>query len=181
MKMKKVINFCIALLLLMCSCNKGASLVCNVSYDDTLTVENFLDVAKKDFEPYSKKYAVFYESQITFTNDITSDSVNIEHVMNVVQNRETCVQIHHQDGKSYTISTEAWWLEDMPINLDEIISLDSAITRLQMADIVKPKSRYCVLRNILGPKPTTPAYIFGTVGTSFVRVDAITGDVSSIE
>lgn len=181
--MKKVIfMLLLAFASLLCSCgsrnNDNAGLK-----SDVVTIDNFLEVTKADFATEFKKSnkAVFYESQITFVNNVDEDPGNIERVMNVVQDTSMCTQFVHQGGNTYITKTQSWWLEDMPINLDTIISLDSAITRLQHANIQKPKSRYCVLRHIVGPTPTTPAYIFGTVGTGFVRVDGLTGDVSEIK
>ena len=173
----------IAALLAFTSCNSCSRDEAAKPKNVEVTIDNFLSVAKADFASEVKKSekAVFYESQITFTNIITADTIGIERVMNVVQDTLVCVQFYHQNGNTYITRTQSWWLEDMPINLDNIISLDSAITRLQMADIVKPKSRLCTLRRILGPTPTAPAYIFGSMGTGFVQVNAITGAVSEIK
>ena len=155
------------------------------SYSATteITVDNFLDIAKADLATESSKSenVVFYESQITFSNFITSDTVGIERVMNVIQDTSMCIQFHHRGTKTYITKTHSYWLEDIPVNLDRLITLDSAITRLNMANVPKPKTRICILRNVLGPTPTTPAYIFGTHGTGFVRVDGYTGEVSTIE
>ena len=140
------------------------------SYSATteITVDNFLDIAKADLASESSKSenVVFYESQITFSNFITSDTVGIERIMNVIQDTSMCIQFHHRGTKTYITKTNSYWLEDVPVNL---------------ANVPKPKTRICILRNVLGPTPTTPAYIFGTHGTGFVRVDGYTGVVSTIE
>lgn len=176
--MKKIIFLFASLIAVLAfsSCTKKRSVA--------VTVDNFLEVAKEDFATESQKSdaAVFYESQITFTDNITAEgTVRIERVMNVIQDTSMCIQFYHQKNSTFVTRTQTWWLEDMPVDLDHIISLDSAIKRLQMADIIKPQSRLCVLRRILGPKPTDPEYIFGSMGTGFVSVNAVTGDVNTIE
>lgn len=181
--MKKVIFMLLpAFVSLLCSCgfnnNDNAGLK-----SGAVTIDSFLEVTKADFATELKKSnkAVFYESMITFVNTVDEDPGNIERVTNIIQDTSMCIQFVHQGGNTYITKNPSWWLKGLPINLDSIISLDSAIIRLQQANIQKPKSRYCVLRYDSCPTQITPAYIFGPDSTRFVRVDGLTGDVSEIK
>jgi hypothetical protein len=58
-----------------------------------------------------------------------------------------------------------------------VLDLPDAIQRLKEANQVLPDGDKVTLRQPLSP-PFRAQYIFGTVGTFFVSVDAITGEVT---
>jgi hypothetical protein len=73
------------------------------------------------------------------------------------------------------------WLGDCPMNLDSLVlDLPDAIERLKETNQVLPTGDKVTLRQPLSP-PFRALYIFGTVGTFFVSVDAITGEVKLLE
>lgn len=170
-----------------CTGDKSGESNKNLKMNDiVVTVKNATDVIKVDFNsvesitPDSK----FYESQIVFDTTLTGDNVNtigVKSMMNVIQSGRHCHQFYHSviDGKDRNeeIVVNDWWLEDVVIDLNKIISLDEAITKLYKSNVVKPNTNCCTLRCPLGPKVENPKYIFGTIHTGFVYVDAITGEV----
>lgn len=56
----------------------------------------------------------------------------------------------------------------------------TARNRLYKANLVLPDGDKMVIRQPLTPKWKEPLYIFGTLGTGFVYVDAITGKVATL-
>lgn len=120
----------------------------------------------------------FYESQIVFSGNCGEDSLRIVSLMNVFQADSMCFQFIYRLDTTAIVKTNDYWLEDVAININNIISLDSALIQLHKADIMKPLSPAVTLRNPLGPTLTTPGYIFGSRKTFFVKVDAITGKVA---
>jgi len=73
------------------------------------------------------------------------------------------------------------WLGDCPMNLDSLVlDLPDAIERLKETNQALPTGDKVTLRQPLSP-PFRALYIFGTVGTFFVSVDAITGEVKLLE
>ena len=69
------------------------------------------------------------------------------------------------------------WLGDCVMHLDSLVlDLPDAIEALKETNQVLPDSDKVTLRQPLSP-PFKARYIFGTAGTFFVSVDAITGEV----
>lgn len=87
------------------------------------------------------------------------------------------------DKKGKVIENEVeqvvgYWLGDMRMPLDSLVlDLADAIQKLQETDIVLPEGDKVTLRTPAAP-PFRPLYIFGTHGTFFVAVDAISGEVT---
>ena len=70
------------------------------------------------------------------------------------------------------------WLGDCVMHLDSLVlDLPDAVARLKEANQVLPDGDKVTLRQPLSP-PFRALYIFGTVGTFFVSVDAVTGEVA---
>ena len=73
------------------------------------------------------------------------------------------------------------WLGDCNMVLDSLVlDLPDAIQKLKEANQVLPEGDKVTLRQPLSP-PFKAQYIFGTVGTFFVSVDALTGEVSVLD
>lgn len=84
---------------------------------------------------------------------------------------------HFNDGTNLSDSISGFWVEDNPLNEEQIkFSYEQAFERLMQANIVKPHSRYVTLRKQVGPIDANPQYIFGNIKEQ-VYVDAVTGDV----
>ena len=70
------------------------------------------------------------------------------------------------------------WLGDCVMHLDSLVlDLPDAIEKLKQTNQVLPDGDKVTLRQPLSP-PFKAMYIFGTVGTFFVSVDAVTGEVA---
>lgn len=189
--MKKLIfGLVLAIMAVFSSCTGNKSENGNNSVlkmnDVVVNVKNATDVIKVDFNTVESVTpgSMFYESQIVFDTILTVDNANtigIKSIMNVIQAGRQCHQFYHSviegKGRNEEIVVNDWWLEDVVIDLSKIITLDEAITKLNQSNVVKPKSNRCTLRCPLGPKVENPKYIFGTISTGFVYVDAITGEV----
>lgn len=71
------------------------------------------------------------------------------------------------------------WMGDDKMELDSLVlDLSDAMKKLQESDIILPEADKVVLRRPLMP-PFSTYYIFGTYGTFFVLVDAVTGEVTT--
>lgn len=82
-----------------------------------------------------------------------------------------------ENGPKEVLYDGAFYLENLPLNDGPTeFSFEQALDRLMRANVVKPHSRYVVLRKPLGPKPCNAQWIFGNKNQS-VFVDAVTGDV----
>lgn len=168
---------------MMGSCQKESKDKKPLKKETVVTIANFNEVLKNDFNPIKDTCgkAVFYESQIALTAPVSNEGIEIESVINVFQAANMSYQIIRKGEDKNIVKVNDYWLEDVAIDVDKIISLDSAITRLKESNIVKPNSKMVTLRNPLGPKVTNPGYVFGQRSTGYVKVDAITGEVSPIK
>lgn len=69
------------------------------------------------------------------------------------------------------------WLEDVKIEGSvKMLTFKDALDKLYQADIVKPTSNFCTLRQALLPTVTEPQYIFGNA-KGWVTVGAVSGKV----
>ena len=189
-QMKKLFYFCLVVMsFVLSSCGSCTS---DNGKDETIKVEKkeisvkeLVELCKSDFEAVTdtNPKAMFYESDIVLSSSIASDTEDytVVKALNVVQSNGWCLRFSHDKDTTVVFKDNTYWLEDRPIDLDEIISLDSAITRVKMANIIKPDSKAVVLRKILGPKPLNTMYIFGQTHTGFIYVDAVTGEVGQLE
>lgn len=182
--MRKFFYF-LALLLtsVMVSCSKKPANEPQSQEIDSVTISNFNSALEQDFKAIkdSASTAVFYESQIVLNKPITEDSFEIVSVMNVFQAGEYCYQVVHNGSNTKTSKIHSWWLEDLAINPEKIITLDSALTRLNQANIKKPMSNLITLRKPVGPTLVNPSYYVGSIKEGFVKVDAITSNVTPVE
>lgn len=113
------------------------------------------------------------------TNDVKEIVNTFQKIVKSGDGYDTMVyQLKHCKDGTYEIDSVAgWWAEDSPLNDEPIkLSFNDAFNQVMKANIVKPQSRYCVLRKEVGPKDCNPQYIFGNT-KSQVYVDAVTGNV----
>ena len=78
------------------------------------------------------------------------------------------------------------WAGDFAIEHPELVmDFDKAVECLYKAAadslVVLPAGDKMTFRRPVGPDALVPLYIFGTVGTNFVSVNAVTGEVAPIE
>lgn len=159
--------------------------------DGVISVENYLIKDFATMDTVAAKY-VWYETCIKLTGEVdTLEAVSFEMVSNVFQvttqvGESFTTDVYcgkHVDGKEwFDIKKNAFWVEDcdMTIYKDSLITFEQAFDALQKANCSKPKSVFCTLRKQVGPVDANPQYIFGNENRGLVYVDAVTGDVSTI-
>lgn len=153
-----------------------------------LDVENVISTDRETMFLIAGDNVRWYETTIVLSEPLSAPNCtnDVKEVVNTFQKiikkgngYDTMVyQLKHSKDGTYEIdSVHGWWAEDYPLNNEPIkIDFNDAFNQLMKANIVKPQSRYCVLRKEVGPKDCNPQYIFGNI-KSQVYVDAVTGDV----
>ena len=176
--------------------SKDSVAVDSVALADTAAVkvaklvpERIISTDRQDmFLNYKQDYR-WYETQLVLKDwidapDFDGTIEKATSVFQVVDEVGQSADVHvvylettETNRTSYSI--EGFWIEDSPMNDDPIvITYEEAWKRLQEANIVKPHSKKCVLRNSVGPKSANAQWVFGNIRQT-VFVDAKTGEVSS--
>lgn len=188
--MKKVfIVFAVALGMLLTSCNKCSNGT-KVINEEESTIEM---VNQNDwnamFAQYDETRLCWYECDMKLVDFLDAEcNGEIEDLVNVYQviipidstSYNTWVyKIQHFKGhEAIKDSTQGFWIEDAPLDINEIkISYREAYDKVMAVNLPKPHSRYVTLRNPLGPIAVNPQYVFGNV-ESQIWVDAVTGEIS---
>ena len=150
----------------------------------------------------------FYECQAhyMYNFDTMVDTNQVVWIRNVFQYKDTCYEIFHFADSNeisnlvvyiselikpyhYTIDTnevdytltlvvEDYWLEDQPMNLNEVkYTLKDAYDILMAAEGIKPNSNFVVMRQPITepPYPIHPYYIFGSM-IDCMAIDSYTGE-----
>ena len=151
-----------------------------------------LDSAKADYAEAiaaaSDSTVGFYEIEMVLDNPISDiregKEVKLESARTVIQIDSLVKFIDREyNEKGQIVNTETseevgLWVGDLNMPLDSLaFDLPDAIQRLKESDIILPEGDKVTLRQPLNP-PFRTYYIFGTHGTFFIAVDAITGEVS---
>lgn len=154
-----------------------------------LVPERIISTDRQDmFLNYKQDYR-WYETQLVLKDWIDSPDFNgsVEKVISVFQvveeygkSADVHVIFFETTGtERKTNVVEGFWIEDYPMNEDHIaITYAEAWKKLQEANITKPHSKKCVLRNAVGPKEANPQWVFGNIHEC-VFVDATTGEVTA--
>ena len=88
------------------------------------------------------------------------------------------VMITHTPDTTATDVKHGFWVEDFPLNDEEIkITFKDAYDKVMATNSPKPHSKHVVLRKEVGPVATNVQYIFGN-NKAQLYVDAVTGTVS---
>lgn len=152
-----------------------------------VTIENFNTLLNNDYG-YVKSLdstAIYYETDIVFTDAVSADSFEIDSCINVVQSHRTCYLFKHGGVLADSVfKVNDYWMECCQIDPSKVITLDVAIQQLMKANLPKPNSKLCVLRWILGPNSLkeNPGYYFGdNHHAPWVKVDAYTGEVTIVD
>lgn len=146
---------------------------------------------KMYMDSIDNKY-MYFETTYTFSGNVdtltTPDVVSVTNVFETVDEAKSEPTVYiakHtfgvKDSTSWDVKKGSFWLEDFDLRDYEYkLTVENAFRVMNMANVVKPKSKYCVLRAQLGPKKTNPQYIFGNDNTGTVFVDALNGNVSTV-
>ena len=153
-----------------------------------------LPQAKADYtealaEVGNPELTAFYEIEMQLNKPVSAlnygEDVQLLNALTVIQAGEKNVKFigrtYNEKGEVVGTETEykrGDWFGDCAMNLDSLVlDLPDAIEKLKETNQVLPDGDKVTLRQPLSP-PFRPLYIFGTVGTFFVAVDAWTGEVS---
>jgi len=153
-----------------------------------------LDQAKADYAVALEEVGIpaltaFYEIEMQLDKPVSAiakdEDVQLLKALTVIAAGNKTVKFIDRtyDKKGRVISEEVDyghgdWLGDCKMELDSLVlDLPDAIQRLKEANQVLPDGDKVTLRQPLSP-PFKAQYIFGTVGTFFVSVDALTGEVT---
>lgn len=179
--MKKFYSiFAVAVLLLMVGCKAKVAPV--------------LDQAKADYAVALEEVGIpaltaFYEIEMQLDKPVSAiakdEDIQLQNALTVIAAGNSRVKFIDRtyDKKGRIVSEDVDyghgdWLGDCKMALDSLVlDLPDAIQRLKEANQVLPDGDKVTLRQPLSP-PFRAQYIFGTVGTFFVSVDAITGEVT---
>lgn len=179
---KFLLMLMVGLVVVGCSCSKK-----NPKQEITkIVVENTISTDRETMFLKDSNYR-WFETGILFENYLDEEGDGtISEVVNVFQtiegdsisfDTEVFKFQHFSNGTFASDSVKGFWVEDFPLNEEEIkISFDSAYALINQVNLPKPHSRYCTLRKPIGPKDCNAQWIFGNV-SSQIWVDAKTGEI----
>lgn len=153
--------------------------------------KDFVKQAKEDYAVAVNEAdtAYFYEVQVILDKPVNEidDQLNIISTRTVIQEnglRVKFIDRNYSKGKIYKENVEitpGLWLGDMPTHLDSIkFSFNDAIKQLKKTNTILPESNKVTFRRPAFP-PFKSVYVFGSLNTFFVTVDAITGEVNTFD
>lgn len=186
--MKKFLAFLMtfALLLGASSCTS-----CNKEVKQMETVVE--QVVQSDRQWMSNQFGndyIYYETQIVLNEwlddeNCTGTVASILNVFQIVEGGDTAFSPHvylfkHTDSTFNVKVVDDAWMEDQDMAKDAItITYRQAYKKLMKANCIKPHTKNCVLRKMVGPYDCNPQYIFGDAFDECVFVDAVNGRVSA--
>lgn len=152
-----------------------------------LTLENVISSDREYmFMKYGGDYR-WYESCAVFNcflDGETDGTVNtITNIFQVITEKDTgydtnVVMITHTADSTDVAVMKGFWVEDFPLNDEEIsVTLKEAFDKVMAVNMPKPHSKQVVLRKEVGPNNCNPQYIFGN-SKGQIYVNATNGDVS---
>lgn len=156
----------------------------------TLVVENTIATDRETMFLKSGEDYRWFETGVVLVDWLDEENDGtIEMVVNVFQSVEeresgsfdTIVYKfqHFADGNFVEDFVHGFWIEDYPMNDEEIkVNFAQAYEKVMEVNLPKPHSRQVVLRKQIGPKPCNPQWIFGNQRAQ-IYVDAVTGDVTN--
>lgn len=186
--MKKFLAFLMtfALLLGASSCTS-----CNKEVKQMETVVE--QVVQSDRQWMSDQFGcdyIYYETQIVLNEwlddeNCTGTVASILNVFQIVEGGDTAFSPHvylfkHTDSTFNVKVVDDAWMEDQDMAKDAItITYRQAYKKMMKANCIKPHTKNCVLRKMVGPYDCNPQYIFGDAFDECVFVDAVNGRVSA--
>ena len=186
--MKKFLAFLMtfALLLGASSCTS-----CNKEVKQMETVVE--QVVQSDRQWMSDQFGcnyIYYETQIVLNEwlddeNCTGTVASIKNVFQIVEGEDTAFTPHvylfkHTDSTFTVNVVDDFWIEDCDMAKDDItITYRQAYKKLMKSNCIRPHTKDCVLRKMVGPYDCNPQYIFGGAFDECVFVDAVNGRVSA--
>lgn len=186
---KKVRNWLFAAFV-FCAVAAGVlAVILNVTKPDSEKTFNELvleDFARVKGEATDSIQVCFYEVETVLNNDC--DSVSVEdlkviEMLTVAQVGDSVMFIHRDILNDVVEVTKVadMWVGDVNItNVVFPVSFEDALKLAKESEFGLPGGNKMTLRSPLYRELVNPKYIFGQHNTSFVAVDAITGEVSQL-
>ena len=193
--MKKFFVILASLLLMIgvSSCNSCTNSSTDPSFADVETVDSLYvehTIAVDRQAMYAKGVDNDYrwfETNIRLVNFLDEEYEGIEEVVNVFQTVESrdehsfdtvVYKFQHTADGTVEGFTHGFWVEDFPLNDEQVtVTFVQALEKVNEVNLLKPHSRYAVLRKQIGPVDANPQWIFGN-SKAQLYVDAVTGEVS---
>lgn len=176
--MKKIFIAAILALAMLVGCNPEAKVLEQAKVDYATAVADAPEGAN----------VCFYEIEMVLDNPVSDlkegKKVKLQSSTTVIQ-IDTVVRFINRtyDSKGKIVSENVVeeagaWLEDMNIPLDSLnYDLPDALQALAEFDEALPEGDKVTLRKPLVPPFKDTYYIFGTMGTFFVSVNAVSGEI----
>lgn len=144
---------------------------------------------KADLDSMTAKYGDkdfrWYESLILLEDYLDSDSdmkvAELVNIYQVVNDGDVYVYKtqHFSDGTVTTDSIHGFWIEDHPLNYNDLkISYAKACELISQVNLPKPHSRHVCLRLPIGPLDCNAQWVFGNVEEQ-IWIDTKTGEARS--
>ena len=192
--MKKLVNFVMAFVIMFamvaCTCTpkQATNVEAAVETVDSLFVEHTVALDRQAMYLNHNEDYRWFETGIQLKDWLDEENDGaIDMVVNVFQAVESrdaasfdtyVVKYQHVDGDVYEEQVHGFWVEDFPLNEEEItVTFLQAYEKVMEVNLPKPHTRQVVLRKQIGPKPCNPQWIFGNLRAQ-IYVDAVTGEVS---
>ena len=157
--------------------------------DGTLTVENVISTDREYMYLHYKEDYRWYETTVVFADYLDGEAQDgsIKSVTSTFQvmypdeggtsGDAVVVFITHDLNTIRIEAKEGIFVGDYALNSNPInVTFTEAYEKMMSANYVKPHSRYCVLRQPVGPKVANPQYIFGN-NRAQIYVDAVNANV----
>ena len=182
--MKKILlMLMVGLIVAGCSCSKKNPKEQEIA---KIVVENTISTDREAMALKNPNYK-WFETGILFEKYLDEENNGtISEVVNVFQtvegdsisfDTEVFKFQHFSDGTFASDSVKGFWIEDYPLNEEEIkVTFDSAFVLINQVNLPKPHSKYCTLRKPIGPKACNAQWIFGNI-QSQIWVDTKTGEI----
>lgn len=167
-----------------------SALVDNKTANPALVVENLISTDRQAMYLKFKDNYRWYETGILLpefldSEDVTSDPEMVVNVFQGIVEKgngfDTWVYKfqHFPDGTLLTDSIKGFWIEDFPLDEEEIaVKYLDAYDKIMATNAPKPHSKNCILRKPIGPVACNAQYVFGNIKEQ-LWVDAKTGDVKN--
>lgn len=150
----------------------------NVAHLVSLDRENMFLNYGQDYKWYET--CVVLKDFLDEENDGTVTGVS--NIFQVLEQKGEGYDVHvvmftHVGDVTETQVAHTFWVEDRPMNDDEItVTFEKALELINQVNMPKPHSRQAVLRKEIGPLAANPQWIFGNQAAQ-IYVDAVTGEV----
>lgn len=185
--MKKLIFLMIATVAVcMTSCHKDKKVEPVATHTATQVI---IDSLADGMDSVSADYR-YFETTFELASELDSlDScrvVKLQSIYQVVDSAAGKPSVYVADflvdstKLTWTVLEGAFWTEDVDLRHKDVkLSLEAAFDTLMKSNVVRPKSKFVVLRCPLGPVDCDAQYIFGNDKAGTVFVNAKTGTVST--